>query len=57
MNVAEKEHKKYTSKLAKETKKKASDTTPVWFDEKITKENMNEEEQKELDTMLNKYRD
>jgi len=57
MEVAEKEHKKYTNKLKKETNKPISNETPVWFDEKISKEQLTEEEECELENLLNKYKD
>ena len=55
MEVAEKEHKKYTNKLTKVSSKPVSKDVPVWFDEKISKEKMTEEEEKELESMLEKY--
>ena len=55
MEVAEKEHKKYTSKLKKETKKEVSNEMPVWFDEKIGKENLTATEEQELENILKKY--
>ena len=55
MEVAEKEHKKYTNKLTKVSSKPVSKDVPVWFDEKISKEMMTEEEEKELESMLEKY--
>lgn len=55
MEVAEKEHKKYTTKLNKVTSKPVTLETPVWFDEKITKESMTTEEEEELESMLRKY--
>ncbi len=55
MEVAEKEHKKYTNKLNKVSTKKVNNEAPVWFDEKIQKEIMSEEEEKELESMLKKY--
>jgi len=57
MEVAEKEHKKYTNKLQKETSKKVSTATPIWFEEKIEKENMSEEEEQELETLLSQFKD
>lgn len=54
MNVAEKEHKKYNKKIASSKIQKASE--PVWFNETLEKENMTEEEQNELETILNKYK-
>ena len=35
--------------------KKVNEEPPVWFDEKISKESMTEEEEKELESMLKKY--
>lgn len=55
MEVAEKEHKKYTNKLNKVSSKPVSNETPVWFDEKIQKETMSLEEEQELESMLKKY--
>lgn len=57
MEVAEKEHKKYTNKLKKETKKEVNEEVPVWFDEKIGKENLSEQEELELESILKKYED
>jgi replication initiation and membrane attachment protein len=54
MNVAEKDHKKYNKKIA--TPKMSTATEPVWFNETLEKENMTEEEQNELESILNKYR-
>lgn len=55
MEVAEKEHKKYTNKLKKETNKPVSPEVPVWFDEKISKENLTANEEEELESILKKY--
>ena len=57
MEVAEKEHKKYTNKLTKVSSKPVSKDVPVWFDEKISKETLSEEEETELEDMLKKYKD
>ena len=57
MEVAEKEHKKYTNKLKKETNKPVNNEVPVWFDEKIGKENLTEKEEEELESILQKYED
>ena len=57
MEVAEKEHKKYTNRLRKETNKQISNETPVWFDETISKENLSADEETELEDMLKKYKD
>ena len=57
MEVAEKEHKKYVSKLQKETKRVVNEKMPVWFNEQIEKESLSVEEEKELDEMLKKYHD
>lgn len=54
MNVAEKEHKKYSKKI---TNPKIDKTIePVWFNENLEKDNMSEEEEKELESILNKYK-
>ena len=54
MNVAEKEHKKYNKKL---TNSKVDKTVePVWFNEKLESDTMSEEEAKELESILNKYK-
>jgi len=57
MEVAEKEHKKYTNKLNKVSTNKVNNEMPVWFDEKISKESMSESEQEELESILKKYED
>ncbi len=57
MEVAEKEHKKYTNKLKKETNKPVNNEVPVWFDEKIGKETLTEKEEEELESILKKYED
>ena len=57
MEVAEKEHKKYTNRLRKETNKQISNETPVWFDQTISKENLSADEETELEDMLKKYKD
>lgn len=54
MTVAEKEHKKYNKKIASPKIQKASE--PVWFNETLEKENMTEEEESELESILNKYK-
>ncbi len=54
MEVAEKEHKKYTKKYEKENAKTPL-KVPVWFNEKITKEKMTQEEEEELKNILEKY--
>ncbi len=54
MNVAEKEHKKYSKKAP--ISKKNQMIEPVWFNEKLESENMTQEEEKELESILNKYK-
>ena len=54
MTVAEKEHKKYNKKMAVTPKQEKLE--PVWFNETLEKENMTEEEQNELESILNKYK-
>ncbi len=54
MMVAEKEHKKYNKKTKDPKIQKAPE--PVWFNENLEKENMSEEEEQELESILNKYK-
>lgn len=54
MEVAEKEHKKYTKKLNND-KEKANPIMPVWFNETISKEQMSKEEEEDLKSILEKY--
>lgn len=56
MKMAEKETKKYNKEITKTTNKKVSEEEPIWFHETITKEDMNEEEQAELQDILSKYK-
>ena len=54
MNVAEKEHKKYSKKI---TNPKVDKTVePVWFNETLEKENMSSVEKEELESILDKYK-
>ena len=54
MNVAEKEHKKYSKKI---TNPKVDKTIePVWFNETLEKENMSKEEEEELESIISKYK-
>lgn len=54
MNVAEKEHKKYSKKI---TNPKVDKTVePVWFNEKLESENMSVEDEEELANILDKYK-
>lgn len=54
MNVAEKEHKKYSKKI---TNPKVDKTIePVWFNEKLESDAMSEEETEELASILDKYK-
>ncbi len=53
MAIAEKEHKKYNKKISD---KKDKIIEPVWFNERLEKESMSEEETIELETILNKYK-
>ncbi len=57
MALAEKEHKRMMNKLNKVSNKPVSNDVPVWFNEKIEKEGMTEEESNELESMLSKYKD
>lgn len=54
MNVAEKEHKKYSKKLVNPKVDKT--TLPVWFNENLEKENMSKEDEEELESIINKYK-
>ena len=55
METAEKEHKKYSKKFQKETNKDTTSQVPVWFKQNIEKEQMTDEELKDLNNMLKKY--
>ena len=52
MERAEKEHKKNKTKVFNKQK----ETTPVWFDKQIEKEDATEEDIKELENLLKNYR-
>ena len=52
--MAEKENKKYNKEV--KTTKKTKMEEPVWFHETITKEEMSDEEKREMESILNKYR-
>lgn len=54
MNVAEKEHKKYSKKITNPKVDKSIE--PVWFNEKLESNAMSEEESKELASILDKYK-
>ena len=54
MKMAEKENKKYNKEV--KTTKKTKMEEPVWFHETITKEEMSDEEKREMESILNKYR-
>lgn len=54
MNVAEKEHKKYSKKITNPKVDKLVE--PVWFNEKLESDAMSEEETQELASILNKYK-
>lgn len=58
MTLAEKEHnKKMKSKVTlKESKVKNEEKVPVWFDKKIEKEDVTEEERRELESLLKEYK-
>jgi len=53
MDFAEKEHKKMQKKEV--TKKVAPVETPIWFDKKITDDNLTKEEEKELKDLLKEF--
>ena len=54
MNIAEKEHKKNNKKLANSKTDKTVE--PVWFNKTLESDTMSEEEEKELASILNKYK-
>ena len=54
MEFAEKEHKKMQTKKITSVKKE-NISTPIWFDKKITDENLNEDEEKELKDLLKEF--
>ena len=58
MEFAEKEHKKMVKKNEKvvPTKKVQVTPTPVWFDQTLEKENVSDDEQKELEELLKDFR-
>lgn len=53
MDFAEKEHKKMQKKEIPKTKEKIE--TPIWFDKKITDENLTKEEEDELKDLLKEF--
>lgn len=53
MQIAEKEHKKIKKKMAVNEKKAK---TPVWFDQKLKKEEATDEELKEMENLLKEFR-
>ena len=55
MNLAEKQNKKYTKKM-QNINPKVKTVEPVWFNEKIEKEAISEEESKELQELLSEFR-
>lgn len=58
MEFAEKEHKKRLKKNEKIhfTNKNGETPVPVWFDQTLEKENVSDEEQKELEELLKEFR-
>ncbi len=57
MEFAEKEHKKLQKGNSKDKTKKINEVpVPVWFDKNITKEEISEEEKKELDDLFKEFR-
>ena len=54
MEFAEKEHKKLQKKVIVSKDKKVLET-PIWFDKKITDENLSEEEEEELKALLKEF--
>ncbi len=55
MNLAEKEHKKYKKNAPSKTKKVKEEKVPVWFDKELKKEEVSEEEMKEMEEMLKEF--
>ena len=55
MEFAEKEHKKYQKVKKDEKVKRVESKVPVWFDKKLTSEEVSEEEAKELEELLKNY--
>lgn len=56
MSLAEKEHKKFNKNINKNSYKEKETIKPVWFNEKIEKEDITEEEQQELADLLKEFR-
>lgn len=56
MELAIQENKKINKKIETKTNKKVSPKTPVWFNETIQKEEISEEERKELTELLKEFR-
>ena len=56
MELAIQENKKINKKIETKTNKKVSSKTPVWFNETIEKEEISEEERKELTELLKEFR-
>lgn len=56
MNLAEKQNKKYTKKMQDINPKVKVIEKPVWFNEKIEKEAISENESKELEELLSEFR-
>ena len=54
MELAKKENNKYNKKLP--TNKNSNNNKPVWFNEDISKEEINKEEQEELENLLKDFR-
>lgn len=56
MSLAEKEHKKYNKTLVTKTSKNKEQPTPTWFNENIEKEDVSEEEKRELEELLKEFK-
>lgn len=56
MELAEKQNKKYTKKMQDINPKAKIVEKPIWFNEKIEKENITEEETVELEQLLSEFR-
>lgn len=55
MKLAEKEHKKYNKKVVKLSNSVKNEKLPEWFDKKIEKKEVDEEEKNRIEEMLREY--
>lgn len=56
MELARKENTKYNKKLVSKPTTKVNDNKPIWFDEKQIKEEINDDQRKELEELLKDFR-